>query len=92
MATNSKSKAKKDSAFMKPVKVSDALAAIVGKEPIPRTEVTKRVWSYIKEHNLQNPQDKRTIVPDAALGKVIGNEPINMFKMTAAINKHLTAI
>ncbi|MCB1135790.1 MAG: hypothetical protein KDK78_05950 [Chlamydiia bacterium] len=76
---------------MKPVEISEALAEIVGSKPIPRTEVTKRVWDYIKKNKLQDPNDKRTIVPDDKLGKVIGKKPINMFKMTSEINKHLKA-
>jgi chromatin remodeling complex protein RSC6 len=89
MATNEKKKSKQESAFMKPVEVSEALAEIVGSQPIPRTEVTKLVWDYIKKHKLQDPKDKRTIVPDAKLGKVIGTKPINMFKMTSELAKHI---
>ena len=72
-----------------PVSVSDDLAAIVGKGPMPRTEVTKKVWEYIKKNNLQGKVDKRSIEPDGALGKVIGTKPISMFAMTAAVSKHL---
>jgi hypothetical protein len=54
-------KDKKNSAFMRPVNVSEALADIVGQGPIARTEVTKRIWEYIKKHNLQNQHNKRTI-------------------------------
>ncbi|MFA6916155.1 MAG: SWIB/MDM2 domain-containing protein [Parachlamydiales bacterium] len=83
-------KDKKPSAFMKPVQVSEALAQIVGHGPMPRTEVTKKLWDYIKKHNLQDPQNKRNIVPDAKLGKVLGsNSPIDMFKLTSAISKHI---
>lgn len=83
-------KEKKNSAFMRPVQVSDALAEIVGNGPMPRTEVTKRVWDYIKKHNLQDPKNKRNIVPDQKLGKVLGsNHPIDMFQMTSKIAKHL---
>lgn len=91
MATTNKKTPKKDSAFMKPVQCSEALAEIVGAKPIPRTEVMKKVWAYIKKHDLQDPNDKRTIVPDAKLGLVIGKKPINMFKMTSELNKHLSA-
>ncbi|MFI0435041.1 MAG: SWIB/MDM2 domain-containing protein [Parachlamydiaceae bacterium] len=83
-------KDKKNSAFMRPVGVSDTLAEIVGLGPMPRTEVTKKVWEYIKKHKLQDQTNKRMINPDAKLGKVLGaDEPIDMFKMTSKIAKHL---
>lgn len=81
---------KKNSAFMKPVQVSDALAEIVGKGPMPRTEVTKKLWDYIKKHKLQNPNKKREIVPDPKLAKVLGSSsPIDMFQMTSKVAKNL---
>jgi chromatin remodeling complex protein RSC6 len=84
------SKDKKNSAFMRPVNVTEALAEIVGQGPMPRTEVTKKVWEYIKKHKLQDPNNKRNIVPDAKLAKVLGsNQPIDMFKMTSKIAKHI---
>lgn len=83
-------KDKKSSAFMKPVEVSDALAEIVGKGPMARTEVTKKLWDYIKKHKLQSSENKRNIVPDAKLAKVLGSsQAIDMFKMTSKIAKHL---
>ena len=78
------------SAFMKPVQPSDELQAIVGKGPMPRTEITKKLWDYIKKHKLQDDKDKRKINPDAALKKVLGNASIDMFKMNAKISKHLS--
>ncbi len=80
---------KKPNALMTPVKVSDDLAAITGKGPMPRSQITSKVWEYIKKHDLQVPTDKRTIKPDAMLGKVIGKDPISMFKMTAEVSKHI---
>ena len=81
---------KKQSAFMKPVGVSDALAEIVGNGPMPRTEITKRVWEYIRKHKLQDTRNKRQINPDAKLGKVLGSTAsIDMFKMTSKISKHI---
>jgi len=81
---------KKNSAFMRPVIVSDTLAEVVGHGPMPRTEVTKKLWDYIKKHKLQDTKNKRNINPDAKLGKVLGtNEAIDMFKMTSKIAKHL---
>jgi chromatin remodeling complex protein RSC6 len=81
---------KKKSAFMKPIQVSETLAEIVGPGPMARTEVTKKLWDYIKKHKLQDPQNKRNIIPDAKLAKVFGsNQPIDMFKMAGKIAKHL---
>lgn len=77
-------------ALQTPVKLSAELEAVVGKGPMPRTEVTSKVWAYIKSNGLQKESDKRTIVPDAKLGAVIGNDEINMMKMTGQISKHLT--
>ena len=83
-------KDKKNSAFMRPVNISDALTALVGPGPMPRTEVTKKVWEYIKKHNLQDAKNKRMINPDDKLGKVLGgNQQINMFEMTSKISKHI---
>lgn len=75
---------------MRPVHVSDTLAEIVGRGPMPRTEVTKKLWDYIKKHKLQDQNNKRMINPDAKLAKVLGGpQPIDMFKMTSKIAKHL---
>jgi len=82
-------KEKKSSALMKPVEISDALAAVVGKGPMPRTQITKNVWKYIHENGLQDTNDKRCINPDAKLGKILGSEKINMFQMTKKINEHI---
>jgi chromatin remodeling complex protein RSC6 len=83
-------KQKKPSAFMKPVEVSEALAEIVGKGPMARTEVTKRLWDYIKKNKLQDKTNKRNINPDQKLAKVFGStKPIDMFKMTSKVSKHL---
>jgi chromatin remodeling complex protein RSC6 len=84
------SKEKKPSAFMRPVQVSDTLAEIVGQGPMARTEVTKKLWDYIKKHKLQDSTNKRMINPDAKLGKVLGSSAqIDMFKMTSKLSKHL---
>lgn len=75
---------------MRPVQVSEDLAEIVGQGPMARTEVTKKVWDYIKKHNLQDQNNKRIINPDQAFAKVLGSsEPIDMFKMTGKIAKHI---
>jgi len=75
----------------KPMNLSADLEAVVGKGPMPRTEVTKQLWVYIKENNLQDPEDKRTIVADEKLKKVFGGEErVNMFKMTKLVSDHLS--
>jgi chromatin remodeling complex protein RSC6 len=84
-------KTAKDSKFMKPMTPSAELAAVVGAEPLARTEVTKRLWDYIKEKNLQNPNNKRNILCDAKLKAVMGKEEVTMFEMTALVGKHLKA-
>lgn len=81
---------KKQSAFMRPVGVSEALAEIVGHGPMPRTEITKKLWDYIRKHKLQDTVNKRMINPDQKLAKVLGSStPIDMFKMTSKISKHI---
>lgn len=77
---------------MQPMNVSDTLAEVVGKGPMPRTEVTKKLWAYIKSHKLQDPQNKRNIIPDEKLAKVFGGDKkaVNMFEMTKLVNKHLS--
>jgi len=79
-------KAKKKSAFMKPVRPSEHLVKIVGTEPLPRTEVTKKIWAHIKKHKLQN---KREIFADEKLQPIFGAKKMDMFQMTKAVNKHL---
>jgi chromatin remodeling complex protein RSC6 len=76
-------------ALQKPVTLSGDLEAVIGKGPMTRAEVTSKVWDYIKANGLQDKTDKRQINPDAKLGAVIGNDQISMFKMTAAVSKHL---
>ncbi len=82
--------AAKNNALNKPVNLSSDLEAVVGKGPMTRAEVTKKVWDHIKANDLQDSKDKRMINPDAKLGAVIGNEQISMFKMTAEVSKHLS--
>ena len=80
---------KKASAFMTALKPTAEQAAIVGAEPLPRTEVTKRLWDYIKAHNLQNPANKRNILCDNKLKAVMGKDEVSMFEMTSLVGKHL---
>jgi len=80
-----------NSAFMKPMNISSELATIVGKGPMPRSEVVKKLWVYIKKNNLQDPQNKRNINADADLKKVFGGKAtVNMFEMTKLVSKHLS--
>jgi len=81
---------KANAAFMKPVQPSEALAAVVGNKAIPRTEVTKKLWAYIKKNELQDKKNKRMINADAALKVVFGGKAsVNMFDMTKLVGKHL---
>lgn len=83
--------AKANSAFMKPMTISDELAEVVGKGPMPRSEVVKKLWEYIKKHDLQDPANKRNINADEKLKKVFGGkETVNMFEMTKLVSKHLS--
>ncbi len=82
---------KTSSGFMKPLKVSAELEAVVGKGPLPRTEVVKKLWEYIKKNNLQDPKDKRNIIADAKLKAVFGGKSVvNMFEMAKLVSKHLS--
>lgn len=82
---------KSNSAFMKPLTVSAELEAVVGKGPLPRSEVVKKLWVYIKGKNLQDPKNKRNIIADANLKKVFGGkEVVDMFEMTKLVSKHLS--
>ena len=74
-----------------PVTPSPELGAIVGMEPLSRAELTKRVWAYIKAHDLQDAQDRRQIHADATLKKVLGRDQVSMFEMTKLLTQHVTA-
>jgi upstream activation factor subunit UAF30 len=81
---------KPNAAFMKPVTPSATLAAVVGDKPIPRTEVTKRIWAYIKKNNLQDKVNRRNIKADDKLKAIFGGKAmVNMFEMTKLVGKHL---
>ena len=81
----------KNSGFMKPMQPSEHLAKIVGTEPLPRSEVTKKIWAYIKKHNLQDANDKRQINADGKLAKIFGKKSVSMFEMNKHLSAHLTA-
>ncbi len=81
----------KKSKFMQPMQISEDLTAVVGKGPMPRTEVTKKLWAYIKAHKCQDAKNKRNINPDDKLSKVFGGKKaVNMFEMTKLVSKHLS--
>jgi chromatin remodeling complex protein RSC6 len=84
-------KRKPSAAFMKPMKPSAKLSAVVGTKAIPRTEVTKKLWAYIKRKGLQDKKNRRNINADAALKAVFGGKAtVNMFEMTKLVNRHLS--
>ncbi len=80
---------KANSAFMKTLTPSAELAAVIGSNPVPRTEAVKLIWDYIKAHNLQNPNNKRNILADDKLSKVFGKNEVTMFELTSLLGKHL---
>ena len=92
--TAKKSAARKpNAAFMKPMTPSAALSEVVGSKPIPRTEVTKKLWAYIKKNKLQDAKNRRNIKADDALKAVFGGKAVvNMFEMTKLVNKHLKGL
>ena len=85
-----KSARKPNAKFMAPVTPDAALSAVVGAKPMPRTELTKKLWAYIKKNGLQDKKNKRMINADATLKPVFGNKAsVSMFEMTKLVNKHL---
>ena len=85
-----KSGRKPNAAFMRPMTPSASLAEVVGNKPIPRTEVTKKLWAYIKKNKLQDQKNKRMINADETLKVVFGGKKqVSMFEMTALVSKHL---
>jgi len=83
-------KRKPNAAFMKPMTPSSELAEIVGAKSLPRTEVTKKLWAYIKKNNLQDKVQRRNIHADDKLKPIFGKKTVNMFEMTKLVNKHLS--
>jgi len=76
-------------ALQKPMQLSPELEAVVGKGPLTRAEVTKKIWDYIKEKNLQNPSNKRNVLADDKLRAVFNKDEVTMFEMTKLVNAHL---
>lgn len=89
MANSKKPASKPTTGFMKPLTPSPALAAVIGPEAVPRTEVTKKIWEYIKKHNLQDAANRRNINSDAKLKKVLGKDQVNMFELSKLLSAHL---
>ena len=85
-----KTKRKPSAAFLKPLQPDAALAEVVGSKPLPRTEVTKKLWAYIKKNGLQDKKNRRNINADAALKPVFGGKAqVSMFEMTKLVSKHM---
>jgi chromatin remodeling complex protein RSC6 len=85
-----KKKRTPNAAFMRPVQPDDVLGAVVGSTPIPRTEVTKKLWAYIRKNGLQDPKERRMINADDKLSKVFGGKKqVSMFEMTKLVSKHI---
>jgi upstream activation factor subunit UAF30 len=82
--------AKANSAFMKPMTVSSELSQVVGKGPMPRSEVVKKLWDYIRKNGLQDSANKRNINADDKLKPIFGKSQVNMFEMTKLVSKHLS--
>ena len=85
-----KKKRTPNAAFMKPMQPDEALSAVVGSGPLPRTEITKKLWQYIKRNGLQDAKVRRNINADEKLGRVFGSKKqVSMFEMTKLVNKHI---
>ena len=80
---------KKPNALQQPLQPSEELAAVVGAGPLPRGEAVRKVWDYIKQHELQNPKNRREILGDAKLEKVFGKKKVTMFEMNKYLTQHL---
>ena len=90
MTTEKKPARKPNAAFMKPMTPSAELAAVIGSTPMPRTEVTKKIWEYIKKHDLQDAVNRRNINADDKLRPIFGKEQVSMFEMTKLVSQHLS--
>ncbi len=89
--TAKKSSRKPNAAFMKPLQPDDALAQVVGEKPLPRTEITKKLWAYIKKEGLQDKKNRRNINADDALRPIFnGKKQVSMFEMTKLVAQHVS--
>jgi upstream activation factor subunit UAF30 len=89
-AAPKKSARKPNAAFMAPLTPSSTLAEVIGNKPIPRTEIVKKIWEYIKKNNLQDKKNRRMINADAKLRPVFGKDQISMFDLAKLVNKHVS--
>ena len=87
--TSSTRGGKANPALQKPLQPSKELAAVVGSDPLPRPQVVSRVWDYIKQHDLQNPENRREILADDKLKRVFGKDKVTMFEMNRYLAQHL---
>ena len=90
MTTEKKPARKPNAAFMKPMTPSAELAAVIGSTPMPRTEVTKKIWEYTKKHDLQDAANRRNINADDKLRPIFGKDQVSMFEMTKLVSQHLS--
>jgi upstream activation factor subunit UAF30 len=88
-AAPAKAPRKANAAFLKPLTPSPELAAVIGAAPLPRTEVTRQIWDYIKKHNLQDAANRRNINADAKLKVLFGKDQVTMFELTKIVSGHL---
>jgi upstream activation factor subunit UAF30 len=88
-ASSAKRARKVNTALQKPLQPSAELAAVVGSNPLPRAQMVSRVWDYIKQHNLQNPQNRREILADHKLKSIFGKDKVTMFEMNKYLAQHL---
>src|SRR6476661_2021066 len=87
-APKKKSARKPNAAFMAPLQPSAALSEVIGNKPVPRTEIVKKIWDYIKKNNLQDSKNRRNINADGKLKPIFGKDQISMFELAKIVNKH----
>jgi chromatin remodeling complex protein RSC6 len=88
-AAKKKSARKPNAAFMAPLNASPVLAEVIGSKPLPRTEIVKKIWEYIKKNKLQDSKNKRNINADSKLRPLFGKDQISMFELAKVVNKHV---
>jgi upstream activation factor subunit UAF30 len=87
--SSTKGARKANPALQKPLQPSKELAAVIGSDPLPRAQMVSRVWDYIKQHNLQNPENRREILADQKLKPIFGKDKVTMFEMNRYLAQHL---
>jgi chromatin remodeling complex protein RSC6 len=88
-AAKKKSARKPNAAFMAPLNASPALAEVIGSKPLPRTEIVKKIWEYIRKNKLQDSKNRRMINADTKLKPLFGKDQISMFELAKVVNKHV---